>query len=121
MSTAEQLGPADLQSVLMGDVYRNDQQPQIANVKQVLDTLKDRVQPLSPAQLQVVGYLQYLQARPLHKKTKPYEAIIQQIGTDAHKVAPPGFFIRVIEALIPRTQHIDGDAAKTMKAEREGK
>lgn len=111
----------DLQGALMGDVYRNEQQPQIASVKQVIDTLKDKIQPLSPAQLQVIGYLQYLQGRKLHKGKKPYDSLIKQIGEDAPKVAPPGFFIRVIESLIPRTTHIDGEAAKVIKAEREGK
>lgn len=113
--------PPDIQGVLMGDIYHNNQQPQIASVKQVIDTLKDKVQPLTPAQLQVIGYLEHLQGRQLHKGKKPYDALIKQIKNDAPLVAPPGFFIRVIEALIPRTQHIDGDAAKTIKAEREGK
>lgn len=112
--------PPDIQGILMGDIYRSEQQPQIASVKQVIDTLKDKLQPLSPVQLQVTGYLEYLQGRKLHKGKKPYDAIIKQIKVDAPLVAPPGFFIRVIEALIPRTQHIDGVAAKTIKAEREG-
>jgi hypothetical protein len=111
----------DLQSVLMGDLYKSDSQPRVADVKQVIDTLKDHVQPLTPVQVQAVGYLEYLQDRPIHGGKKPYKEIINRIRNDAVRVAPPGYYIRVIEALIPRTQHIDGQAAKTIKAEREGK
>lgn len=112
--------PADIQSVLMGDLYRGDQQPKIADVKQVLDTLKERVQPLTPAQLQAIQYLRHLQSRPIHEGKKPYDDIIKAIEEGAPKVAPPGFFIRVIEALIPRTQYIDGKSYEKMKAESEG-
>lgn len=112
----------DLQGALLADVYaREQQQPRIADVKQVLDTLKDKVQPLTPAQMQVIGYLEYLQSRPIHQGQRPYDGLIQLIRDKAPLVAPPGFFIRVIEALIPRTQHIDGDAARTIRAEKEGK
>lgn len=110
----------DIQKTLMGDLYRNDNQPQIASVKQVIDTLKDKIQPLTPVQMQVIGFLGHLQNRPLHGGEKVYDDLIKQIRDDAVLVAPPGFFIRVIEALIPRTQHIDGEAAKTIKAENNG-
>lgn len=110
---------SDIQSTIMGDLYRNDNAPPIADVKQVIDTLKDKVQPLTPQQMQVIGYLDHLQQRSIHGGNKPYDALIKQIKEDAPLVAPPGFFIRVIEALIPRTQHIDGEAAKTIKAEKD--
>lgn len=109
---------ADIQSVLMSDLYR-ESAPAVADVKQVIDTLKDKVQPLTPQQMQVIGYLEHLQSRSIHGGNKPYESLIKQIRDDAPRVAPPGFFIRVIEALIPRTQHIDGEAAKTIKAEKD--
>ncbi len=104
----------------MGDIYRHDMKPQIADVKQVIDTLKDKIQPLTPTQMQCMGYLEHLQSRRLHGDSRPYDKLIKQIRDDAPLVAPPGFFIRVIEALIPRTQHIDGEAAKTIKAEKDG-
>lgn len=111
----------DIQSVLMNDLYRNDQQPKIADVKQVIDTLKERVQPLTPAQLQAITYLNHLQDRSIHSDTKPYDDLIKAIEGGAPKVAPPGFFIRVIEALIPRTQYIDGKSYEKMKSEIDGK
>ncbi|MCY7486729.1 hypothetical protein [Paenibacillus alvei] len=111
--------PADIQGVLMGDLYRGDQ-PQIADVKQVLDTLKERVQPLTPVQIQAIQYLKHLQSRPIHNGKKPYEDTIKAIEDGAPKVAPPGFFIRVIEALIPRTQYIDGKSYEKMKSESDG-
>lgn len=112
---------ADIQDVLMGDVYRNDQQPRIADVKQVIDTLKDKVQPLTPVQMQCIGYLQHLQSRKIHQGKKPYADLIKQIQDDAPKVAPPGFFVRVIEALIPRTMYVDGKAYEKMSNERDAK
>lgn len=122
MSQATQAPQMDLQGVLLADIYaKEQQQPRIADVKQVIDTLKDKVQPLTPVQMQVIGYLEYLQSRPIHQGKKPYDGLIQLIRDKAPLVAPPGFFIRVIEALIPRTQHIDGEAAKKIMAEKEGK
>jgi len=111
----------DLQSVLMADLYRNEQQPRVADVKQVIDTLKPHAQPLTPDQMRVIGYLEYLQSRTIHGGKKPYDGIIQLIRDEAVRVALPSYWIRVIEALIPRTQHIDGQAAKLIKAEKEGR
>jgi hypothetical protein len=109
----------DLQSVLRGDLYQ-EARPQIDGIKQVLDTLKDRVQPLTPEQVQAIGYLEYLQARPIHKGKKPYTAMMKHIEESAPKVAPPGFFIRVIEALIPRPTYVDGKTAVQQSKERDG-
>lgn len=112
---------ADIQQVLFSEIYQQNSQPRIADVKQVIDTLKEAVQPLTPVQMQVVGYLENLQSRPLHGGKKPYEAIISRIVKDAPRVAPPSFFIRVIEALIPRTTYIDGKSADKIASERDGK
>lgn len=109
----------DIQGVLSSDLYANPA-PQIDGVKQVLDTLQDKVQPLTPVQLQAISYLEYLQSRPIHEGQRPYDAIIKRIVEDAPKVAPPGYFIRVIEALIPRPIHVDGKTFDKMKKESEG-
>lgn len=114
-------GMIDLQSTLMGDLYRSESKPPTADVKQVIDTLKERVQPLTAEQMKVIGYLEYLQSRPLHGKEKPYDGIIKQLREESYKVAPPGFFIRVIEALIPRPMYVDGKSFAKMSAEKEGK
>lgn len=111
---------ADIQSVITKDIY-SDPTPSIDGVKQVIDTLKDKVQPLTPQQMQAIGYLRHLQSRPIHGGNKPYEEIIKHITQDATRVAPPGFFIRVIEALIPRPVHVDGKTFEKMKKESEGK
>lgn len=92
----------------------------IDSVKQVIDTLKDKVQPLTPQQMQAVGYLMDLQKRPLHKGAKTYQSIIDHIVNDAQKVAPSGFFIRVIEALIPRPISVDSKTYEKMKKESDG-
>lgn len=110
----------DLQGVIGGDLYAPQAQ-QIDNVKQVLDTLKDRVQPLTPIQVQALEYLNYLQGRKLHGGAKPYDHLMKTIENYAQKVAPPGFFIRVIEALIPRPIHVDSKTHEKMKKENDGR
>lgn len=113
--------PIDLQSTLSQTLYRADQ-PDVSNIKQVIESLKDRVQHLSPTQMRVIGYLEHLQSRSLHKaeKNKTYQYLIDMIQTDAHRVAPPSFFIRVIESLIPRPTYIDGKEAKNIATKYEG-
>lgn len=106
----------DVQGVLNGDLYAQPV-PTVDGVKQVLDTLKDRVQALSPNQMQFIGYLQHLQDRPIHGAKKPYESLIKHVRDEAYRVAPPGFFIRVIEALIPRPISVDGKTFDKMKKE----
>ena len=110
----------DIQSILTNDLYA-DNKPQIDNIKQVLDTLRDKIQPLTPVQMQVIGYLDHLQRRPLHEGEKVYQNIIDNIKEEAHKVANPGFFIRVIEALIPRPMYLDEKAYQKMRSEGDGK
>lgn len=107
---------ADIQGVLTGDLY-SQPVPTVDGVKQVLDTLKDRVQALSPAQMQGIAYMEYLQSRHLHKGERPYDHIIQTLREESYRVAPPGFFIRVIEALIPRPISVDAKTADKMKKE----
>lgn len=109
----------DLEKVVNQDLYSNPM-PQIDGVKQVLETLQDRVQALSPSQMQAIGYLEHLQARPIHGGSKPYAELIDRIQNNAYRVAPPGFFIRVIEALIPRPMHVDGKTYDKMRKENEG-
>lgn len=111
--------PLDLEGIVNQDLYSNPM-PQIDGVKQVLETLKDRVQALTPTQMQAIGYLQHLQQRQIHGSNKPYEELIDRIQNHAYRVAPPGFFIRVIEALIPRPTTIDAKTAAKMSQEKEG-
>lgn len=106
----------NIQEVINHDLYANPM-PQIDGVKQVIDTLKDKVQALTPAQMQAIGYLQYLQSRPIHGGKKVYQGIIDHIQNEAQRVAPPGFFVRVIEALIPRPISVDAKTYEKMKKE----
>src|SRR5690625_7221375 len=103
----------DIQSVLMGDLFNSDQQPRVDGITQVIDSLKDRVQPLTPVQMKVISYLEHLQRRSLHdhKKNKTYQSIIDRIHKCAQKGAPPGLLIRVIEAWVPCQTYVDGKAA----------
>lgn len=110
----------NIESVVNHDLYSNPM-PQVDGVKQVLESLKDRVQALTPAQMQAIGYLTYLQERAIHGNSKPYKELIDRIQNQAYRVAPPGFFIRVIEALIPRPMHVDGKTYEKMQRDNDGK
>lgn len=110
----------EIAQVVQGDIYRQNNQPHVDGIKQVLDTLKDRVQPLTPVQMQIISYLEHLQDRPLHNGKKIYADLIGRIVNDRDKVAPAGFFIRVIESLIPRPTYIDGKSAQKMARENKG-
>lgn len=121
MDVARQRGGdfADIQGVLKDDLY-SQAAPKVDGVKQVLDSLANKIQALSPEQLRVIGYLEFLQARKIHGGKKVYADLIKRIKDEAPTVAPPGFFIRVIEALIPRPMYVDGKSFERIMAERDG-
>lgn len=108
----------DVQDVIKPDLFMQPE-PAVDGVKQVLESLKDKVTPLHPDQLRVINYLKYLQSRPIHNGSKPYQPLIDSIVKDAPKVGVPGFFIRVIEALIPRPVHLDREAFDKMIEEQQ--
>jgi hypothetical protein len=110
----------NIQSVVNADLYNNPM-PMIDGVKQVIQALEDKIQPLTPAQLQAIGYLDMLQDRAIHAGKKPYQKIIDRIINDAPKVAPPGYFVRVIEALVPRPLYVDGKTFEKMNKEKDAK
>lgn len=110
----------EIGQILAQDLY-SQQQPQVDGLKQVLDTLKDRVQPLSPVQLQVIGYLNHLQNRLIHKDKKTYDSIIKLIVDERQSIAAPGFFIRVIEAITGGTKYVTHESTQQMTQERDGK
>ena len=112
--------PINISGVITKDLYAQAE-PTIDGVKQVLDTLKDRVQALDPKQLQAIGYLEYLQSRSIHGGKKVYGDLIDRVQNQAYRVAPPGFFIRVIEALIPRPMSVDGKTYEKMKRDNDSK
>lgn len=108
----------DIQSVINRDLY-SEPQPHIAEVKQVIEQLEDKIVPLSSAQVQAINYLQYLQSRPLHNGNKPYKNLIESIEKHAKKTGLPGYFIRVIEALVPRPVHLDEKGFRAMLKEQQ--
>jgi hypothetical protein len=46
--------------------------------------------------------------------------IINQIYNERQNVAPPGFFIRIIEAITGGTKYVTHESTQQMKQEREG-
>lgn len=108
----------DIQKVINDDLY-SQPQPQTADVKQVIQALEDKAVPLTSIQIRAKNYLEYLQSRDLHQGKKPYQSLIDSIVNDTKKTAVPGFFIRVIEAMIPRPVHMDEKGFKAMLKEQQ--
>lgn len=108
----------DIQKVINDDLYG---QPQAvtADVKQVLHELEDKAVPMTGQQIRAKNYLEYLQSRPLHNGKRPYEHLIESIQKDTKRTAMPGFFIRVIEAMVPRPMHLDEKGFKAMLKEQQ--
>ena len=112
------MAATDIQKVINGDLY-SEPGPSIADVKQVIEELKDKIVPLTSNQIKAINYLEFLQARPIHEGKKPYHHIIESIKKDGRKTGNPGYFIRVIEALIPRPMHLDEKGFKAMLKEQQ--
>jgi hypothetical protein len=108
----------DIQKVINNDLY-SEPQAVTADVKQVIEQLADKIVALTGSQVRAVNYLEYLQNRPIHGGKKPYESIVQSIRKDAKKTGNAGFFIRVIEAMIPRPIHMDEKGFKAMIKEQQ--
>jgi hypothetical protein len=108
----------DIQKVINNDLY-SEPQPVVADVKQVIQALDEKAVPLTGPQIRAMNYLEYLQSRPIHQGKRPYDGIIESIKNDTKKTAMPGFFIRVIEAMIPRPIHMDEKGFKAMLKEQQ--
>lgn len=108
----------DIQKTINNDLY-SEPKAVTADVKQVIEQLQDKAVPLTGYQIRSMNYLKYLQSRPIHEGKKPYQHIIESIGEDAKKTAMPGFFIRIIEAMIPRPVHMDEKGFKAMIKEQQ--
>lgn len=108
----------DIQKVINNDLY-SEPQPATADVKQVINELENKAVPMTGHQIRAKNYLEYLQSREIHQGKKPYQHIIDSIENDTKKTALPGYFIRVIEAMIPRPIHMDEKGFKAMLKEQQ--
>lgn len=89
-----------LQSVITDNLFPEVQH--ISDVKQVLEEMTTKAQELQPEQIRAILMLRQMgENKFLHEKN-PYEGIIKFIMEGKVLVADPGFYIDVIEALIPK-------------------
>lgn len=90
-----------LQSVITDNLFPEVQH--ISDVKQVLEEMQGNAQEMQEAQIRGIILLRKLGENSyLHGEGNPYEPIIEFIMKSKVHVADPDYFIKTIEALIPK-------------------
>lgn len=90
-----------LQSAISDDLF--PQVNHISDVKQVLEEMKGNAQELREVQLKGIVLLQQMGGNNyLHGDKNPYKKLIDFIMKGKELVADPDFYIKTIEALIPK-------------------
>ncbi|WP_458414525.1 hypothetical protein ACNQFZ_06570 [Schinkia sp. CFF1] len=90
-----------LQSVITDNLFPEVQH--ISDVKQVLEEMTTKAQELQAEQIRAILLLRQMgENKFLHGDKNPYEPVIKFIMEGKVLVAEPGFYIDVIEALIPK-------------------
>lgn len=76
----------------------------VSDIKQVLEVMKDKAQELQEPQVRALILLEKLgENKYLHGDENPYKDVIKFVKEEAKvSVADPEFYIRTIEALIPK-------------------
>lgn len=75
----------------------------ISDVKQVLEEMKGNAQDLREVQLKGIVLLQQMGSNKyIHGEKNPYQKLIEFIMKGKELVADPEFYIKTIEALIPK-------------------
>lgn len=90
-----------LQSVISDNLFPEVQH--ISDVKQVLEVMRSNAQELQEAQVRALIYLQKLGENTyLHGEENPYKPVVEFIMESKVNVADPEYYLRTIEALIPK-------------------
>lgn len=90
-----------LQSVISDNLFPEVQH--ISDVKQVIEEMKEKAQSLTQEQIKAIILLKELgQNEYLHGKEDPYKDLIKFIMDGKILVAEPEYYIKTIEALIPK-------------------
>lgn len=90
-----------LQQVISDNLFPEMQN--ISDVKQVLEEMKDNAQELQEWQVRSLILLESLGKNSyLHGDVNPYQPVIKFIKESKISVADPEYYIKTIEALIPK-------------------
>ncbi|MFC4323692.1 hypothetical protein [Litchfieldia salsa] len=90
-----------LQNVISDDLF--PQMQHISDVKQVLEQMKGNAQELQEPQIKALILLESLgKNKYLHGDTNPYKPLIDFVREGKVLVADPEYYIKTIEALIPK-------------------
>lgn len=90
-----------LQSVISDNLFPEVQH--ISDVKQVLEEMKGNAQELQEPQIKALILLETLGKNEyLHGKQNPYKPLINFVREGKVLVADPDYYIKTIEALIPK-------------------
>ncbi|MEH7126026.1 hypothetical protein V7127_22705 [Bacillus sp. JJ1773] len=90
-----------LQSAISDDLFPTVNH--ISDVKQVLEEMKGNAQDLREVQLKGIVLLQQMGTNKyLHGDKNPYQKLIEFVMKGKELVADPDFYIKTIEALIPK-------------------
>ncbi|GIN62762.1 hypothetical protein J27TS8_27550 [Robertmurraya siralis] len=90
-----------LQSVISDDLFPQVQH--ISDVKQVLEEMKSNSQDLREPQMKALILLEQMGKNSyLHGDKNPYKPLIDFIMKGKELVADPEYYIKTIEALIPK-------------------
>ncbi|MGG5253523.1 hypothetical protein ACQYAD_08510 [Neobacillus sp. SM06] len=90
-----------LQSVISDDLF--PQVNHISDVKQVLEEMKGNAQDIREPQMKAIILLQRMGENTyLHGDKNPYKPLIDFVMKGKELVADPEYYIKTIEALIPK-------------------
>lgn len=89
-----------LQSAIQDDLFPQVQN--ISDVKQVLEVMKGNAQNLREPQIKAILLLNQMGNNTYLHDKNPYEKLIEFIMKGKELVSEPEYFIKTIEALIPK-------------------
>lgn len=90
-----------LQSVISDNLFPEVQH--ISDVKQVIEEMQSKAQSLTQQQIKAIILLEDLGRNEyLHGKESPYKELIKFVMEGKVLVAEPEYYIKTIEALIPK-------------------
>jgi ABC-type hemin transport system substrate-binding protein len=90
-----------LQSVISDDLF--PQMNHISDVKQVLEEMKSNAQNLREPQMKALILLNKMgENEYLHGEKNPYKKLVEFIMKGKEFVADPEYYLKTIEALIPK-------------------
>lgn len=99
-NTAQQTNADRLQAAITDDLF--PQVNHISDVKQVLEVMRGNAQELREPQIKAIILLNQMGSNTYLHEKNPYEKLVKFIMEGKEFVADPEYYIKTIEALIPK-------------------